>query len=156
MKKTLRKVDWLYESTAVTVYALAIIIMLVQVFSRYVLSSPMMWAEEFARLMFVWIVFIGAPIVIKRHGNIAVDYFIQYLPQMFRRKLKLVLYVIAAIFSLLIAYLGMNMVISHWHMTLNTLPFPQSVRYLPIMLGFLMMGINFMRVIPEVIRGEDE
>lgn len=156
MKKAIGFIDQMFENIAVIAYILAIIIMTMQIFSRYILQSPFMWAEEIARLLFVWIVYIGTAIAVKRHSHLVVDYFIQYLPQNIKRYLKSVLFVIAAIFCLIIAVLGMNMTINHMHMTINTMPITQAVWYFPIMIGFLMMAINFIRVLPEVLRGQDE
>lgn len=156
IKKGLAIIDWWFESIVVSAFALAIVIMSLQIVFRFFFQSPFMWAEEIARLLFVWIVYLGVPVAIKRHANIAVDYFIQYLPQQFNRRLKVILYIIAATFSLIIAYLGMLMIIQNMHMSIRTLPISQAIWYIPIMLGFLMMAINFIRVLPEILAGQDE
>ncbi|MFD1385950.1 TRAP transporter small permease [Oceanobacillus oncorhynchi subsp. oncorhynchi] len=156
MRKGFSIIDWWFESITVAAFVLAIGIMFVQIISRYFFQSPFMWAEEIARLLFVWIVYLGVPVAIKRHANIAVDYFIQYLPEVMNKRLKVVLYIVAAVFSLIIAYFGMLMILQNMHMTIRTLPISQAVWYLPIVLGFLMMAINFIRVIPDILTGQDE
>jgi TRAP-type C4-dicarboxylate transport system permease small subunit len=55
---------------AVALTALAI---LVQVFCRYLLNAPLSWPEEFAVLMFGWMIFLGAALVQARDGHIAID-----------------------------------------------------------------------------------
>ncbi|MCT1901905.1 TRAP transporter small permease [Oceanobacillus sojae] len=156
MRKGLSIIDWWFESISVAAFILAIGTMFVQIIFRYFFQSPFMWAEEIARLLFVWIVYLGVPVAIKRHANIAVDYFIQYLPEQFNKRLKVVLYIIAAVFSLIIAYFGLLMIIQNMHMSIRTLPISQAVWYLPIVLGFLMMAINFIRVLPDILAGRDE
>lgn len=156
IKKGLAIIDWWFESIVVSAFSLAIVIMSLQIVFRFFFQSPFMWAEEIARLLFVWIVYLGVPVAIKRHANIAVDYFIQYLPKQFNRRLKVILYIIAATFSLIIAYLGMLMINQNMHMSIRTLPISQAIWYIPIMLGFLMMAINFIRALPEILAGQDE
>ena len=39
-----------------------VILTLVQVFARYVLNSPLLWSEELARLLLVWVVFLGGAV----------------------------------------------------------------------------------------------
>ncbi len=44
-----------------------------QVVSRYVFDSPIDWTEEMARLLFIWISFMGAFLALKTKGHIAVE-----------------------------------------------------------------------------------
>lgn len=155
MKKIFKAVDWLMDSIAVVAFASAVLVLFLQIILRYIFGSPMMWAEEFARIMFVWIVYIGAPIVIRRHENIEVDYFVQYLPTKVRRYLKASLYLISAIFLLFVAYQGVIMVNEHMDRKAYTMPLSQAIWYIPIAMGFLMMTINTIRVIPEILAGKD-
>ncbi|MFA1820095.1 TRAP transporter small permease [Virgibacillus oceani] len=156
MRKGLSIIDWWFESLAVSAFMLAIGVMFIQIVSRYFFQSPFMWAEEIARLLFVWIVYLGVPVAIKRHANIAVDYFIQYLPDKFNKRLKVTLYIFAAVFSLIIAYFGLLMILENMHMSIRTLPISQAIWYIPIVLGFLMMAVNFIRVLPDILTGQDE
>ena len=39
------------------------------VFSRYVMRSTFTWYDEIARLLFVWIVFLGAAVGVRRSGH---------------------------------------------------------------------------------------
>jgi len=151
-----RFLDWIFESVTFVTFALAIVVMFLQVVLRYVFGTSIMWAEEFSRIMFVWIVYMGTPIVIIKNANIEVDYYTQFLPSSFRKYLKIVLYVIASVFLLYIAYLGTLMVNQHLHMNAHTMPISQAVWYIPIAVGFLMMAINMIRVVVGIIRNGDE
>lgn len=44
-----------------------------QVFSRFVLKDPYTWAEELARLLFIWCVFVGASMAHKHRRHFAID-----------------------------------------------------------------------------------
>lgn len=155
MGNVFKFLDWLMESIAVLAFASATVVLFIQVILRFVFNSPMMWPEEFARIMFVWIVYIGAPVVIKNHANIEVDYFVQYLSVKVRRYLKVTLFIIVSVFLLFVAYQGAIMVHDHFKMKAYTMPISQAIWYIPIVLGFIMMAINTIRVIPDILSGKD-
>lgn len=44
-----------------------------QVFSRYVTANPIIWSEEVARYLFVWITMIGAAAAVRLRGHFGLD-----------------------------------------------------------------------------------
>jgi TRAP-type C4-dicarboxylate transport system permease small subunit len=56
-----------------------------QVICRYVLKSQLIWTEEVARYLMLWMAFTGTSCVIKKWDNIYVDFFINLLKQKPRR-----------------------------------------------------------------------
>ncbi|MDI2098924.1 TRAP transporter small permease [Ruicaihuangia caeni] len=50
-------------------------LILIQVFSRYVLNSPLPWSEELSRFLFIWLVFASATFVMARRRHISVVLF---------------------------------------------------------------------------------
>jgi TRAP-type C4-dicarboxylate transport system permease small subunit len=55
------------------------------VFSRYVLHSTFTWYDEIARLLFVWIVFLGAAVGVRRSGHFRLQLVIDRFPPGWRR-----------------------------------------------------------------------
>ena len=81
----------------------AIILEVVGVFFRYVLQRPFTWSEEFLTFLFVWMVFIGCSIAVRKREHIHVD----VLVQRFSPKTRHVVAIFASIaFALFIALLG--------------------------------------------------
>lgn len=60
---------------AAALLAVLTLILLTQVFSRYVLDRPLGWTDELARFVFVWLVFIGSAALASENRHIAVTYF---------------------------------------------------------------------------------
>ena len=50
------------------------ILLLINVFLRYLFSRPFPWAEEISVLLIVWVVFLGAGLVQKKDGHVAISY----------------------------------------------------------------------------------
>ena len=55
------------------------------VFSRYVLARTFTWYDEIARLLFVWIVFLGAAVGVKRTAHFRLHLLVDRLPPALRR-----------------------------------------------------------------------
>lgn len=76
-----RLVEWLM--------ALALAIMVILIFGnvvlRYVFNSGWAWAEELSRLMFVWLIFLGAILALRRHAHLGVELLQARLPRPVRR-----------------------------------------------------------------------
>lgn len=58
------------------VFIVIVCLTLAQIFFRFVLDSPLVWSEELARLLTVWLTFLGAAVVCwdGRHLNIDVGF----------------------------------------------------------------------------------
>jgi TRAP-type transport system small permease protein len=70
-------VEWL---CLVLMAALALDLML-GVFSRYVLFSTFTWYDEIARACFVWLVFLGAAVGVKRGSHFGLHLLVDKLPE---------------------------------------------------------------------------
>lgn len=62
--------EWLVGSILLVIVCLSSS----QVFFRYVLNAPLNWIEEFARLLLVWAVMLGAAAGIKRNCHLTIDF----------------------------------------------------------------------------------
>jgi TRAP-type transport system small permease protein len=56
------------------------ILLLVNVFLRYLFSRPFPWAEEISVLLIVWVVLLGAGLVQKKGEHVAVTYLFDLFP----------------------------------------------------------------------------
>ncbi|MFR3118365.1 MAG: TRAP transporter small permease [[Clostridium] symbiosum] len=68
--------------------AIVCLLLIVQVFFRYVLNSPLIWSEECARYMFVWTVMLGLGYNVRTKNNISVSLLTSRLPGSMQRGLN--------------------------------------------------------------------
>jgi TRAP-type C4-dicarboxylate transport system permease small subunit len=77
------------ERTVEYLMALALAVMVALVFGnvllRYLFNSGLAAAEEVARLMFVWLIFLGAILALRHHGHLGVEMLQAKLPRPLRR-----------------------------------------------------------------------
>ncbi len=83
-----------------------VLVMGVQVYYRYVLNDSLIWAEELARYLLVWISFLFLGIGFQRGELIAVDFFRERIPRAWSLLLLVLGYTIAIAFLLVLAWYG--------------------------------------------------
>lgn len=62
-----------------------VIVVFLQVFSRYVLQNPYIWTEEAARYLFVWIVYLSVYISFVSDQHLTISIFTSMMPAALRR-----------------------------------------------------------------------
>ena len=105
--KVIRWLDANLEKVlCVALLALMSIIIVVQVFFRYVLQNSLQWSEEIARYMFIWLIYIGISYGVKMDKHIAVDAVYSFLPKKVKPFYALIGYVIFLVFAIIVVYYG--------------------------------------------------
>jgi TRAP-type C4-dicarboxylate transport system permease small subunit len=64
------------------------VVVLLGVFTRYVLNDALPWTEELARYILIWLSWLGGGIAMRRGSHIAVDLFIDKLSPRVRSVIK--------------------------------------------------------------------
>ncbi|GAB3941189.1 TRAP transporter small permease [Corynebacterium tapiri] len=78
MRKALKNI---LAVTSITLFGLLVCITVWQVIARQLIGQPSTWSEEAAKLLFVWLSFLGSAFLFGERGHIAVDYLARRLPQ---------------------------------------------------------------------------
>lgn len=80
-----------------TCMGLMVIVILVQVFFRYVLGSALAWPEETSRFLMLWSTGLMAPTAFRRGGFVAIDMILRLLPRQVATMISLLLLSLAAL-----------------------------------------------------------
>jgi len=92
-KKAKKLADLLEKVTAIPLIIVGGImfsIVIIGTFYRYVLNSPLLWAETAARYLMIWLALVAASISLKRREHIGVEFFVKKLKPGFRKIVKLI------------------------------------------------------------------
>jgi TRAP-type C4-dicarboxylate transport system permease small subunit len=76
------------ESVAAVLLAGVVVIVLVQVFGRYILRISLSWPEELARYVLVWLMFFGVAAAAASRSLIVVDTLLEVVSPRVRRALE--------------------------------------------------------------------
>lgn len=98
----------LYYLLAFMICLMTVIVVL-QVFFRYVMSSPLTWSEELARYLFVWITFLGIAIAIRKKAHVAIGLVVEHLPKMQQRIIRIINTVMILLLGGIIVYGGVQL-----------------------------------------------
>ncbi len=132
---------WLQGALDATAGALLFVLLVVgvlQVGSRYTGLLFVPWTEEVARLLFVWVVWIGAAAALLRGGHIRFDFLVARLPRAPRAALGAAVTLGVTGFLLLIVVQGYEIVRST-SSTFITLDLSVKYTYLSAVVGACLM-----------------
>ena len=110
-----------------------------QVVGRYFLNYAPAWCEELSRYLFIWLVFIGAPIGVREKGHMALKIVVDRLPRSGQRACHLGIYGVAVLFLIVLTWHGAAMVIRTVHQVSPTLEISMRWVYLSIPVGSFLM-----------------
>ena len=136
------------------------ILVLIQVFMRYVFHSSPMWTEELARYCSIWSVLILGSVSIYEKGHVALDFFVLLLPKGWQKVFSVIDGIIVVIFLACFIYGGWGMVqaaLTSGQMTTGSrIPFFLVYMIFPIG-GVLMVIAELMHVYADLTdKGEKE
>ena len=86
-----------------------VVVTFLQVIFRYVLGAPLIWSEELAIYVFIWIAFVGSSMAIPVDGHYGIDIFQKRLPPKLRTLAVVLTHVVSVGFLAAITVLGAAM-----------------------------------------------
>jgi TRAP-type C4-dicarboxylate transport system permease small subunit len=131
--------DRILDGVAALLLAATVLLSFVQVIARYVLLISTPWTEELARLFFVWAVFLGAAIGVKRNLHTRVDFlFVRLRPRVSALLLAGMDLLLAGMAVVMLVY-GGQLVLSTRADFTTSLGYPRNWFYIPVPLSGIMM-----------------
>ena len=127
---------------------MAVMVLLVssQVFSRYLLSESIDWADEGSRLAFVWAIFLAIPHGLKYGVHVGIDVLANRLPPYWQERLARLMLLVSCVLMVVVCYQAVMVSIDTWEELMPTLPVTASVFYFPVVLssGHALLHLLFM------------
>ena len=73
MTKAVKKIMAIDEIIVTVLFAISVILVIAQVFWRYVLNDPITWSSQISRALFCWMTYLGIPILFNRNILMSFD-----------------------------------------------------------------------------------
>ena len=123
-------------SMAAIVVAMAAMTLMVslQVFWRYVLSSSIDSADEVSRLFFVWVIFLAIPHGIKYAVHVGIDLLVMALSPRNKDRLFRLVSVASAVLMAAIFYAAWVATLDKWQELMPTLPVSAGLYYVAVLI----------------------
>ncbi len=97
-----------------------VVVTFLQVIFRYVLGAPLIWSEELAIYVFIWIAFVGSSMAIPVDGHYGIDILQKRLPPKLRTLAVVLTHVVSVGFLAAVTGLGAEMMAQAGHVSAAT------------------------------------
>ncbi len=152
LKKFWRFLDFLPEVVLGVTVLITTVTIFAQVVFRYVFSSPIYWADEFAVLVFAWMIFIGTVVATKYNELISVDTFLRMFPQRLQVVLTITTNVAIFLVIVLLFIEGVALTQKTAGLKYPAMEISRGFLYISIPVTTPLMGIYLLRTIIRDIR----
>lgn len=146
----------LIEDVAMVVSLSAIVILvLLQIFFRYVLSSGILWGDEIVTNLMVLMVMFGAPAATRRLLHTDIQVFVNMLPAIARNAVKIVTVLLGLMFLGLFIYSATKFTLDSKGSFTTVLAIHMPYIYVIMPIGAVLMLYEYIKIIPATFKKDD-
>ena len=128
--------------SAVVVFVITItVVMLAQVFFRYVINSSLQWSEEISIWALIWMVFIGSAVIMRDWAHINIPTFTNLIPIKVRPYFLIFSKVVTILFLLAVIWFGFKVFNQNFHARSPSLGLSTRWAKLAIPVGAVLMAV---------------
>jgi len=132
-----------YSECALLVIGLAmIIIIIVQVFCRYILNHSLFWSEELARMLLVWMTFLGASVAYHRTIHPGINFLYRRLSPRFKQYANRITHLFSFIFFSIMVWHGCQFAYFVRLQTTPALALPKWIIYSIIPISGMILALH--------------
>lgn len=146
MKTTFLKIsdlaDRVIEIVAIALFVLLILVIGAEVVARYGFNSSLSWSEEFGRIVFVWIIFLGASIGFKRGAHMGLHFIVGMVTPKVKRLMAIASLILSAAFFIFIVIEGLLVSLEMVSQLTTAMQISVSWQYSAIPVGALFMLLH--------------
>ena len=136
----MKKFDKLEEYIGGSLFIVIFAILVLQVFFRQVIRTPLVWSEELARLIFVYVAMLGISIGIRKQQHIFIDFLFTRFSPAVQKVVFTISQIIIFVCIICMGWFGKYLVAKKWIFEIVTLNVSSGWMYLAMYaISFLMM-----------------
>jgi TRAP-type transport system small permease protein len=133
---------WLNRVLLMALLGAMSVMVFANVVLRYTTGDSIVWAEELSRYLMIWLTFLGAGLVLRYGGHLAIDNMQDLVPARGARILRALILLCVAAFALVMLWLGTVYIVRAWAQTTPVTELPFGLVYSALPLGFLFLLIH--------------
>ena len=116
-------------------------------------NSPLVWTDELAQYLLVWLGFVGWIIASRRQSHIRITMLLDRLPLYLRRSFEIVIQLAIILFAAILIWQAGPLIKRNIDVETVTLPFPSAMLYVLLPVLGLTLVIQAALEIRAVVRG---
>lgn len=129
----------LIEIPAAVAVVAEVAILLTSVFSRFVLHQPLVWADELASTVFLWLAMFGAAVALRRGEHMRMTALIGKLSPVWRARIEVIAVGTPCLFICLLLLPAVDYAQNEWVVETPALGLPGTVREAALAVGCVLM-----------------
>ncbi len=138
-KKFIKILCSLDSIIASVVLIVLVAITLWSVFMRYFIQSPIRWTEEISLGLFVWAIFLGCSVAIRKNMHIAISFLVDFFPKKVQRVVDICVVIFSYVIFIVLFILGVQFSIQAMHKITPALRWPYTTIALAMPIGCIYM-----------------
>ena len=120
---------------------------IMRIFLRYFLGVAWLWEPDFSRLLFIWIVFIGATVLYVGKGHLMVDYFLNRMGSNAQERMHFIIDGVTVIFLAILVIKGIEVTRVRMGIPFDTWDLPTGYAYVAVPIcSALMTTVTLLRM----------
>ncbi len=129
------------------------VIVFTNVALRYLTNFSIVWAEEVARYLMIWMTFLGAGMALRMGGHVAITNLHDMVPTGAARYLRGIVALVLLSFCLLMIWIGYDYMSRMGRQLTPATRIPFSYIYAAMPIGFALLTLHFLFVVKSYIVG---
>ena len=148
-------VDKILDYFVVVLFLVVFLVVMLQVVMRFLFNSPLVWSEELARYLFMWVSLIGWAFATRSGTHIRIAIIADNLPTRVRKVLDVMNFFLTLVFSGVMFYYGLVLMGTNLDVPTITLFFTYAAVYaaVPFSMTFLIFYSVFRLISGEATTG---
>lgn len=148
--------DRLLTWACVALFAVLVVDVTWQVFTRQVLDQPSTWSEELAKYLFIWLGLFASALVFGERGHIAVDFAVKKLPAKVQVAVAVLVQLSILVFTaLVLIWGGLRVVDLAWEQNLTGLPVNVGPLYLALPISGVLIALYTVYHLVRILTGAE-
>lgn len=138
----------IFEKSLITISMIVMVVLIfMQVFTRYVLGDAMTWSEEASRYIFIWMIFLSIGIGFTEKAHISIDMVKDRFSQKGQKILTQIVYIILLVVMIYFTYQGYLLTenMMNFGQKSATLQLPMWIVYVSLPVGFLFGSLRLVQ-----------
>jgi len=130
-------------------FILVTVILFINILYSFIKGSTLPWASEISQYIMVWVIFIGASILMRATEHVTMSLITRFISKKAVLYLDIFIYTVVSVFLFYLAYIGWNMTVDVYEtgQSMVTVNFTMAWVYLSFPVGVLLMAINALKVV---------
>jgi TRAP-type C4-dicarboxylate transport system permease small subunit len=150
-EKICAAINLVAETLVGTLMAAMIVDIFVQVVFRYGLESSLSWSEELARYLFVWVIFVGTSVAVRRGQHIALTAITEALPELLRCFAAALTLVAFIVFLLVLTWASIPLIANARSTISSELEVPIAWVYVAAPIGSLLSVLHLVNRLAQLL-----